>query len=394
MKVGYLDCFSGISGDMLMGALADAGASTKGMQDAVAGLGVAGLRLDFERVVKSGISALKAEVAVETDETPPHRLPQVLELIERSELGPAEKATAASVFRALAHAEARVHGTDVENVHFHEVGAFDAVADVVGTVAGFADLRLDMLWCSAVPAPCGETSTEHGTLPLPAPAALELLRGFEIRPTTCRRELVTPTGAALARTLSDPSDGWPCMTVERIGYGAGAMDLEHANVLRLVLGTAPDPAAEGYSGPPLVMVETNVDDMNPEWIAHLESKLLGLGALDLAVDQVLMKKGRPGLRLSVLVDEASLAGVAEALFRETTTLGVRFHRVGRLTLRREVKRVETGFGTVDVKVGYLDGEPVNAAPEYESCRKVAEEAGVPLKQVYREALARCRDAAS
>jgi len=386
-RIGYLDCFSGVSGDMLLGALVDAGVPLEEMRAELAMLPVAGYSLEARRVTKGGLAAVQAEVRVQ--ETPAARaLADVTDVIDKSSLPAADRERGIAVFRRLAEAEAAVHGETIETVHLHDVGAVDAIVDVMGTVVGLRLLGVEALYCSALPSGEGQVESRHGTLPLPAPAALELLAragaplrrgsGQALRPADAGQgELVTPTGAAIVTTLARFER--PEMTLERVGYGAGSRELpERPNVLRLWLGQA---VAQGTR--PMVLLETNVDDMTGEMLGYALEKLLAGGAADAWLTPVQMKKGRPGVVLSVICAEAQEEPLARLLLRETSTLGVRVRPVRRWEAEREVVEFESSLGSAAVKVKRLPDEPPRLAPEYEACKRLAEASGLPLAEVYR-----------
>ena len=386
-RIGYLDCFSGVSGDMLLGALVDAGVPLEEMRAELATLPVAGYSLEARRVTKGGLAAVQAVVRVQ-EPTAARALADVTDVIDKSSLPPADRENGIAVFRRLAEAEAAVHGETIETVHLHDVGAVDAIVDVMGTVVGLRLLGVEALYCSALPSGEGQVEGRHGTLPLPAPAALELLAragaplrrgsGQALRPADASQgELVTPTGAAIVTTLARFER--PEMTLERVGYGAGSRELpERPNVLRLWLGQGPRRV-----GGPMVLLETNIDDMTGEMLGYALEKLLAGGAADAWLTPVQMKKGRPGVVLSVICAEAEEEALARLLLRETSTLGVRVRPVRRWEAEREVVEFESSLGPAAVKVKRLPGEPLRVAPEYEACKRLAEASGLPLADVYR-----------
>jgi uncharacterized protein (TIGR00299 family) protein len=378
-RIGYLDCFSGVSGDMLLGALVDAGVPLEEMRAELAMLPVAGYSLEARRVTKGGLAAVQAVVRVQEPPVP-RALADVTDVIDKSSLPAADRENGIAVFRRLAEAEAAVHGETVETVHLHDVGAVDAIVDVMGAVVGLRLLGVEGLYCSALPWGEGQVEGGHGTLPLPAPATLELLAraGAPLRRGYAEQgELVTPTGAAIVTTLARFER--PEMTLERVGYGAGSRDLpERPNVLRLWLGQGPR-RVEGA----MVVLETNIDDMTGEMLGYALEKLLAGGAADAWLTPVQMKKGRPGVVLSVICAEAEEEALARLLLRETSTLGVRVRPVRRWEAEREVVEFESSLGPAAVKVKRLPDEPLRAAPEYEACKRLAESSGLPLAEVYR-----------
>jgi uncharacterized protein (TIGR00299 family) protein len=386
-RIAYLDCFSGVSGDMLLGALMHAGASLEEMRAELARVPLTGYRLEAKRVTKAGIAAMQAEVRVRERQEPRpdgrpsgRTLADVTALIDASSLPAADRDKGRAVFHRLAEAEAAVHGETVETVHLHDVGAVDAIVDVMGAVVGLRLLGVEELYCSPLPLGAGEVSGPHGSLPVPAPATLELLARTNA-PTRAgggaEGELVTPTGAAIVTTLARFER--PEMTLERVGYGAGSRDLpDRPNVLRLWLGEGVATATR-----PMLLIETNIDDMTGEMLGYVLEKLLAQGAADAWLTPVQMKKNRPGVVLSVICREPEEEALARLLLRETSTLGVRVRPVHRWEAEREVLEFESSLGLAAVKVKRLPGEPPRVAPEYEACKRLAEASGLPLAEVYR-----------
>lgn len=383
-KLAYFDCFSGVSGDMTLGALVDAGAELRAIEAEVRKLPVKGWSLAAEKVKRGALAA--TFVRVTTEETHHHRgLTKILDTIAGAGLARRVAERASAIFRRLGEAEARIHNTTVEQVHFHEVGALDAIVDIVGAAAGFELLGIEEFACSAVNVGGGRAQTAHGPLPVPAPASVEMLRGKPVYSSGIEKELTTPTGAAIVSTLCARFGDLPAMTATAVGYGAGSWELrEQANVLRLVIGETA--AAGARPGEQMVTVlETNLDDMNPQIYGYLAEQAFAAGALDIYSTPVQMKKGRPGVLLTVLCEPAAADRLADLLFRETTTLGVRSYEARRRVLARETVSVETRLGSVRMKLARMNGSVLNAAPEYEDCRRIAAERGVPLKQVLAEA---------
>ena len=378
-RIAYLDCFSGVSGDMLLGAMLDAGLPLEQLRRELAKLPLEGYSLTSRRVRRAGLVATQALVGVEGKQ-PTRTLGDVLRVIEASSLPKSDRQEGEAVFRRLAEAEAAVHGETAETIHLHEVGAVDALVDVIGVIAGLRLLGVEEVYASALPMGEGEVEGRHGRLPVPAPAALDLLAraGAPLRPAGGEAgELVTPTGAAIVTTLA--RFGRPEMNLERIGYGAGSRDpAERPNVLRLWLGEGPPSPTR-----PMVLVETNIDDITGEMLAYVQEKLLAAGAADAWFTPIQMKKGRPAVMLSVLCSEAAEEAVARLLLRETTTLGVRVRLVHRWEAEREVLEFQSSLGLATAKVKRLPGEPPLVAPEYEACKRLAEASGLPLAEVYR-----------
>ncbi len=380
-RIAYLDCYSGISGDMLLGALLDAGLSIDALRAELARLGVDGWTLRSERVTRSGIAATKAHVDLAESPQPHRRLPDIVALIAASTLDDGDKQRASSVFERLADAEARVHGVAREEIAFHEVGALDAIVDIVGSVVGLRLLGIERLYCSALPAGGGTARSAHGALPVPTPATLELIAAAHAplaasagdRPM----EMVTPTGAALVTTLATFER--PALHITSVGYGAGGRDPEGwPNALRIWIGDAIEPAR-----PAMLLIETNIDDMNPEIYGYVQERLFAAGAADVWFQPIQMKKNRPGVMLSVLCSADREDVIADVLLRETSTLGVRVSTVSRHEAQRESIEFESSLGPAAVKVKRLPGEPPRVAPEYEACRRIAEAREMPLAEVYR-----------
>jgi uncharacterized protein (TIGR00299 family) protein len=386
MKLAYLDCASGISGDMMLGALVDAGVDLQQLNAAVASLGLSGCRLRAREVKRQGFRA--TQITVEHEPEPAHRhLQQILEMIDQGQLGPRQRALARRIFTRLGEAEAKVHGTSIEEVHFHEVGAADSIADIVGTAVGWEMLGVDRAVASPVPVGTGKVQIGHGECSVPAPATAELLRGIPLRESSVPLELTTPTGAAILATLVDGFGPLPAMTLERIGYGCGQRDLtQQPNILRLLLGEAVASNLRSLPGGQQVCVlETNLDDLSGEMIGYCTTRLWEAGALDVYTTAIQMKKSRPGVKLSVLCRAGDVEPIESILFTETTTLGVRRWTVDRHVLSRQPHRVETPWGPVEGKVGWLGEGLPRFAPEFESCRRIAAEHEVPLRTVYEAA---------
>ncbi|WP_338833652.1 Pyridinium-3,5-bisthiocarboxylic acid mononucleotide nickel insertion protein [Moorella humiferrea] len=391
MKVAYFDCFSGISGDMCLGAILANGLPHSELEGPLKELPLDGWELKISETKQHGIAAVDVEVLVSGHQ--PHRhLNDILDLIEGSDLPAPVREKAAAVFRSLARAEGQVHGIEPEKVHFHEVGAVDAIIDIVGTVLGLHLLGIEKIVSSPLPLGSGWIECHHGRLPVPAPATLYLLRGFPVYGTDIRAELVTPTGAALITTLAADFGPFPAMELHSVGFGAGKTVLPHPNLLRLATGEIP--AHDVAADEACTVIETTIDDMNPEFYPNLQEQVLAAGAVDAYITPVQMKKGRPGVLFTAICPEHQLQSVAAAIFRHSSTLGLRFRRDWRITCERQFTEVMTPYGKVTVKWGrYRDGdgrENIHAAPEYESCRRVAQEAGVPVKEVYAAAVAAAR----
>jgi uncharacterized protein (TIGR00299 family) protein len=382
MRTLYFDCFAGISGDMTLGALVAAGADARALSERLALLDLEGSEIEFETVDRSGISATRAVVRVTKDEKPHRHLRDVLAIIEGSRLGESVKRRASEIFKRLGEAEARVHNVAIERVHFHEVGAVDAIVDVVGACIGFELLGVERFASSALHVGSGTVEMEHGRFPVPPPAVAELLRGAPIYSTEVKGELVTPTGAAIVATLCESFGPLPAMRVEASGYGAGTREYEKfPNVLRVIVGETEGAGAGVEGDEELTVVETNLDDVSPQVLGHLMEQAFASGALDCYFTNVQMKKGRPGVLVSILCLPREREAMMSLLFEETPTLGVRSYEVRRRALERESVTVETEFGRIAVKVGRMGGRVLSATPEYEECREAALRAGVALRIV-------------
>jgi uncharacterized protein (TIGR00299 family) protein len=385
MRIAHFDCFSGISGDMVIGALLDAGLSASRLRSELRKLGLEGYTISVKKVSRGHVAGTQFSVRLSTSVKQPHRnLKSILKLINSSGLSARVKADAAAIFTRLGEAEAAVHDVPVDKIHFHEVGAVDSILDVVGAAIGMAELGIERTTSSPLPLGSGTVTISHGVIPVPVPATTRLLKGVPVYQSDIAQELVTPTGAAILTHYASDFAGFPAMTVEAVGYGAGSRDLgPRANLLRVAIGEA-DEACRAQA---MDVIETNVDDMQPELVGALFERLFEAGALDAYVTPLLMKKNRPGHLITVLCDPPDTAGLVELMLTETTTFGVRTYRTQKHCLQREARTVETAYGPVSVKVGTLGGRTVTVSPEYESCRKLAKSKRVPLKDVYAAAQA-------
>lgn len=378
MRTLYFDCFAGASGDMLLGALVSAGVSADELRQQLSRLPVSNYELSFQTVDRSGISATHAVVKTESEHVHRH-LRDILGIIHRAELPERVTAMATEIFARLAQAEARVHNQTIDEVHFHEVGAVDAIVDVVGAAIGFEVLGIERFACSAIHVGSGTVDMEHGRFPVPPPAVAELLKDVPIYSTEVKGELITPTGAAIITTVCSEFGTLPLMKVGKVGYGAGTRTYEKfPNALRILVGDDAEPASQDEQ---LWLLETNIDDLSPQYFGYVMDRAFSLGALDAFCTPVQMKKGRPGVLLTVLCREDRREDLLQMLFAETTTLGVRSSSVMRRALPRSTVQVETPYGLIDVKVARLENGEVKEMPEYDQCRKAAERAGVPLRVV-------------
>ena len=406
-RIAYFDCPSGAAGDMILGALVDAGVPFETLERELAGLALAGYRLECSEVMKAGFRATKVHVRLEGYEEGPgyfRRLPdpdgppehhpaghrglgEILGILERSRLAQAVRDMASRIFRRLAEAEARVHGTTPERVQFHDVGAIDAIVDVTGSCIGLHLLGVDAVHFGTLPVGGGFVQGPHGRIPVPAPAVAELLRGFPTLDNGIRRELVTPTGAAILTTLAVGSGAMPAMRVTAVGYGAGTMELETPNVLRVFVGEAAVAAPTGTPTPTetIIQVETTVDDMSPQLYEPLLERLLEGGALDAWLTPVIMKRSRPGVVLTALCEPGRVADLSRLLFEESSTIGVRWTAYQRARLAREMVRLDTAYGPVTFKVSRLDGRVITVTPEFEEIRRIARDRGLAVREVLEEA---------
>jgi uncharacterized protein (TIGR00299 family) protein len=453
MRIAYLECFSGMSGDMFLGALVDAGVSPRLLQETVAALDVSaelGARLEISRVVRSGINATKVDVyshgekdlpreeyleqqrehdhehehhqpehshshAGQVSRTKPalslskgvsapdehehshghshgRGLTEIRQIISRAAISESGKKTAIAIFEALGAAEAKIHNTSIESVHFHEVGAVDAIVDIVCAAVGAEALGVDEIVCSPLNVGGGTVQCAHGAFPVPAPATVELLKDAPVYSSGVQAELVTPTGAAIVKTLASRFTAFPEMKIEKSGYGAGSKDFSgHPNVVRLTVGETTSTLAAGSTvapktaSEPIAVLEANLDDLNPQVFGYVMDRLLEEGALDVFGMPVQMKKNRPGTLLTVLCEPVDSSKLTRIIFTETTTLGVRRRDEVRQTLARRWENVRTQWGKVRIKIASMNGTVTNYAPEYEDCRRIAAENHVPLKTVMQEA---------
>ena len=382
MKIAYFDCISGASGDMILGALVDAGLSFERLQSDLALLGLDGYKLKSQPVVKNGFKATKVDIVVKED-VPERHLAEILAIVENSQLPGEIKGRTTALFTRLAEVEARIHGTSLDQVHLHELGGIDTMVDVVGAFLGLQSLGIEKVYVSPLPLGRGFIRGAHGQIPLPSPATLALLKGIPVVGTELNFELVTPTGAALLTALAESFGPIPAMTLTAVGYGAGGRDLPIPNVIRLLLGEINSTNAAVTET--LVTLETNIDDLNPQVYDYLMERLFQNGALDVTLTPVQMKKNRPAVQIWVLCRQSQAAELEAVLFAETSTLGVRRALVERHALERSFQTVETPYGSVQVKIAHLEDGRTRPAPEYEDCKKLAQEMGVPLWEVIRAA---------
>lgn len=384
MNTAYLDCFSGVSGDMLLGALVDAGLPEAELRNVPTALHISDCDLTISKVTSNSLAATLVQVNVKEEQSHRH-LPDIEKIISAADLDSSVRNKSLEVFRTLAKAEAAVHGCNINKVHFHEVGALDALIDIVGVVFGFDYLGIDRVCCAPIPMPRGWIKCDHGELPSPAPATCRLLQGKPVYGVDLEQELVTPTGAALIHVLAQEFGPMPPLQLERTGYGAGTRKRTDGrpNLLRLILGEThhPDEAQQ------VTVIETALDDWNSETWPHVAERLLNSGALDVILIPVQMKKGRPGFLLKIICEASYTEDLKQVIFSETTSIGLRFHLEQRMTLPREIITIQTRFGPIQVKkIATPDGTVIT--PEFEECRRVALEKGIPVKEVYNE-VTRC-----
>ena len=380
MKIAYFDCFSGVSGDMILGALIDAGLDQGDFRKILAGIPLSGYDISAEKVVKNGITGTRFNVRVSGNQHE-RSLSDILKIIHESSLKESVKKSAGDIFRNIALVEAKIHDKKIEEIHFHEIGAVDSIIDITGACAAFDMMGIDTVQCSRINVGEGFVNSEHGPLPVPAPATASLLLGVPVYSSGVQAELATPTGAAIITHFSKQYGPMPGMKVRSVGYGAGMKDLPVPNLLRVFIGEGEIQAAREA----VIALETNIDDMNPEFYQHVFERLLESGAMDVYTTPVIMKKSRPGVQLTVLAREDKRDELTEIIFNETTTAGIRINKMERMALEREIRRIGTRFGEVSVKLLYSGGRVVTASPEYEDCRRIAKAEGVPLKEVYDEA---------
>jgi len=377
LRICYLDTFSGVSGDMTLAALLDCGITLPALKSRMSGLKLPGYSLTRTKVRRHGISATRLEVRIRGKEKR-RNLDDIFAILEKSDIEGSIRSMARSIFRSIARAEAKIHGERIRQTHFHEVGATDAIVDVVGVLTAMAMLEVEQLFSTPIPLGTGFVDTSHGLMPVPAPATLGLLAGYPVVRTDREEELTTPTGAALISELSSGVIPPSPFVADRVGYGAGArVSEEYPNLLRAIIGDVDDE----MEGDCVLAVETNIDDMDPQLLPHLQEEIFNAGALDVYLSPVHMKKNRPGLLLRLLVEESYFDRVAEVMFRESTTIGLRYWEVSRLKLRRRIEDVETSLGKVRVKEAVLPSGEKRRKVEHDDCLRIAAETGIPLMEV-------------
>lgn len=380
MRAAYFNCFSGISGDMVLAALLDLGWPVKELEGELNKLDLSNYRIEAKKVAKQGIISTQIKIRIK-EEKKARTLKDILSILHKSKLEEEIKERSQAIFIRLASVEAKIHGKSMQEVHFHELGGLDTIIDVVGAVAGMKYLGIEKVYSSSLPLGKGFVKCSHGILPVPAPATLELLKGVPVYDSNIEAELVTPTGAAIITTLAENFGQMPPMKIDNIGYGAGQRDLPIPNLLRVSLGILKD----AYQQDVVSLIQTNIDDMNPEFYEHIADRLFSEGALDVFLTPIQMKRTRPATMLSVITDEEKTERMLELIFDETTTLGVRISKIERRKLNRESRKIPTKYGKIEVKIGRLDGIIKNVSPSYEECRKIATRLNIPLKKVHQEA---------
>ncbi len=378
MKIAYFDCFSGISGDMCLGALVDAGVPLKELEKGLKRLNLKGYRLREQKVLRTGIAATKVDVklkkAISGQKSEVRRWKDIQKIIKDSALPEKIKKQGLHIFKNLFEAEAKVHGKTINTTHLHELGCVDCLVDIFGTLIGLSYLGIDKVYSSPVNLGSGSTTTSHGILPVPAPATAELLRGIPCYASGPAFEMTTPTGAVLLKTLSSGFGAMPLFTSKMIGIGAGNKDPEErANILRIMIGQED----ESIRHETITIIETNIDDMNPQIYEYVMDRLFDTGALDVFLTPVIMKKSRPGVLLTVLCTAEKKNEVINIILNETTTIGIRFYEAGRVTMNREIKQVQTIYGKIRVKQSAL-GSSIKVTPEYEDCKRIAKNTGLSL----------------
>jgi len=382
MQTAYVDCVAGASGDMLLGALVDAGLSLQDLLDKLALLHLTGFEIETQQVQKKHIRATHLKVIVSDEKTERH-VPEILEIIQDSDLSLEIKKKTVDIINRLGKIEARIHNADLDRVHLHELGGIDTIIDIVGFIVGLDLLNIEELVVSPLPLGRGFTQSAHGKIPLPAPATLELMKGVPIYGLEIDKELVTPTGAALLTSLASSFGSFPAMEVRAIGYGAGTWDLPIPNILRVLIGKRE--TTHNVQMEHLLVLETNIDDMNPEIYEHLMEKLFEIGALDVSLIPIHMKKNRPGVQLQVLASPQIAKELKRIIYQETTTLGIRQQWIERECLHRRFETVETVYGPIQLKIAHLGEGQIKYSPEYEDCKTLALRHNLPIQDIMKAA---------
>ena len=381
MRIAYFDCFSGASGDMILGSMIDAGLSPLRLREELKKLRIPTIHLKVKKVLKGGISATQVIVEGRREKKPHRDLKEMLKIIDRSGLGFEVKEMSKEIFQRIASVEAKIHRKPIDRIHFHEIGGLDSIVDIVGSVWGLQQMGTDEIHVSKVNVGAGFVKCEHGVLPVPAPATLSLMKGKPIYSSGVEKELLTPTGAAILTSLGSEFGPMPLMRVEKIGYGAGRDDLPHPNILRLMIGTSMEKSGKEK----VTVIETNIDDMNPQFYDYIMEKLLTMGVLDVFFTPIMMKKNRPATLLTVICPSERMLSIIDFLLRETTTLGLRWHEEERAHADREILTLKTKYGEIHFKLARWEGKAISLSPEYEDCKRLALKKGVPLKEIFEAA---------
>ena len=380
MKILYFDCFSGVSGNMILGAMVDAGIDIKALKKELKKLDLHSYSLKVSKVKRKGIKGTKVDVIVDKKKHLHHtHYKDIKRLIERSKLPEKIREDSLSIFKNIAEAEAKIHRTSVDNVHFHEVGAVDSIVDVVGASICISLLNSDTILSSPINTGKGMVKTEHGLLPVPAPATTEMLKGFPSYSSDIEFELATPTGVGIITAMAKASNTIPVMKTNVIGYGAGSKDFSDSpNLLRIMIGEGYSPSEQDS----ITVIESNIDDMNPQFYDHIMNRIFDAGALDVFLTPIIMKKNRPAVKITLLSDNDNVNKLADILLKETTSFGLRMYKTERIKLEKEIKTVKTEYGSTKVKIGKKNGKIINIAPEYEDCKRIANERGISIREVY------------
>ena len=380
MKILYFDCFSGVSGNMILGAMVDAGIDIKALKKELKKLDLHSYSLKVSKVKRKGIKGTKVDVIVDKKKHLHHtHYKDIKRLIERSKLSKKIKEDSLAIFKNIAEAEAKIHRTSVDNVHFHEVGAVDSIVDVVGASICISLLNSDITLSSPINTGKGMVKTEHGLLPVPAPATTEMLKGFPSYSSDIEFELATPTGVGIITAMAKASNTIPVMKTNVIGYGAGSKDFSDSpNLLRIMIGEGYSPSEQDS----ITVIESNIDDMNPQFYDHIMNRIFDAGALDVFLTPIIMKKNRPAVKITLLSENDNVNKLADILLKETTSFGLRMYKTERIKLEKEIKTVKTEYGSTKVKIGKKNGKIINIAPEYEDCKRIANERGISIREVY------------
>jgi len=387
VKIAYFDTFSGISGDMVLGALIDLGVDIKGLRTKLKGMGIKGYNIKVSRLERGSIAGTKVDVIVKEKRRDHISLNDIKRLIDESDLEPLVKKDSIRIFERIGEAEAKVHNILIEEVHFHEVGAVDSIIDIVGSTIGIHMLNIGRIISSPINTGKGSVMCRHGLLPIPAPATAELLKGYPCYSSDTDHELTTPTGAAIITTLASEFSPLPLIQIDKIGYGAGSKNLKSLpNLLRIIIGEEMD----SHMGDTITVIETNIDDMNPEFYDYISEKAFEMGALDYFITPVIMKKNRPAAKISILTETKNIRRLTDLLLRETSTLGIRSYQVKRIKLERESRQIKTRYGPVTVIIAKNREKIFKISPEYKDCREVAKTHNIPLFQVYEETKTQAR----